>query len=169
MGYSNNSFLGLLTIISVLLVVGCSAPPSTPDPNTRTSLETTSGMIEVTFDGKGCLTSGPLELPTGTNSILFRNLTDGIVDLYAPQLIDGHTIQDLRDSQGEPGDYVSITLPGWVIHHIGYGGKIDTENDGEVYSFLMEEEGYYVLELWGHKPSTTWFCAPIWVIEDPTG
>jgi hypothetical protein len=141
-----------------------SIPTSTMTPTTvppTPTIELLPGAIPegivVTFSGKDkCTVSGPAELPPGDYTYIYRNRTMGTLDLV--YLLDGHTMQDLLDIQGEPDRW--FPKPVWAE----YAASIHTSRNpsrNEVYTTFSLEEGYLVVYIYTQAPTQLWLCAPL--------
>jgi hypothetical protein len=159
-------------LLGLMLVVGCTTaqavPTSTPLPPTDTSVPPTQvpQPIEVTLDGKGCTVTGPTELPMGEHQFVLRDLVENYADslhadLYVQNYIDGKTLQDYLDYQGEPGKYV--VDPPWAIRVIKKGTEWNESIEGKIYTFLLNEAGEHVILIDVNFPLGVWICAPLWV------
>ena len=163
------------TLITLLLV-GCGTPAATPTPiqPTETSTPTSEPLpetvaeFEVTFDGNECTVSGPSESLTGHHSFILNDLSDKRVDLWVGRLLEGKTVQDLLDEQGEPG--VWWPKPSWFFYAQQIGTAWINENGGKVWTYLLNEEGEYVIYVGIYLADTKnlWFCAQTLVIEAPS-
>ncbi len=167
----------LFLLMAVFLVTACATtqpePTSTPLPPTDTSKPPTQvpQPIEVTLDGKGCTVTGPTELPMGEHQFVFIDLVEDNedsfhADLYVQNYIDGKTLQDLFDFQGEPGKYYYD--PPWAIRVPKIGTEWNESIEGKIYTYLLNEEGEHVIVIVENSPLGVWICAPLWVIEAPS-
>lgn len=171
-------------ILITLLLVGCGAPAATPIPPTAipspipptaTPTPTSEPLpgsvpeeIEVTFDGNECTVSGPTELPIGEHSFILNDLSEMNAELWVLRLRDGKTFQYLLDEQGERGGPgVWWPKPSWVVHARHTGGPLKNANGGEVWTYLADIEGDYVIMVGEYTPASKriWFCPPLKVIE----
>ena len=168
-------------ILITFLLVGCGAPAATPIPPTAipspipptaTPTPTSEPVpgsvpeeIEVTFDGNECTVSGPTELPMGDHSFVLNDLSEMNAELWVLRLLDGKTFQDLLDERGEPGMW--WPQPGWVGYARHAGGPLKNANGGEVWTYLVDIEGDYVIMVGEYTPASKriWFCPPLKVIE----
>ena len=123
--------------------------------------------IEVAFDGNECTASGPSESVTGPHSFILNDLSDKEVELWASRLDEGKTVQDLLDEQGEPGEW--WPKPSWFTHTQQARTVWINENGGEVWTYLLDEEGEYVVYVGIDKltEKKLWFCAQTLVVEAP--
>jgi hypothetical protein len=167
----------LFLLTALFLIAACTtaqpAPTSTPLPPTDTSIPPTqvSQPIEVTFDGKRCIVTGPTELPVGEHQFVFRDLVENNADsfhadLYVQNYSDGKTLQDYLDYQGEPGKYFKD--PPWAIRVVKRGIEWNESIEGKIYTFLLNEAGEHVIVMLENSPLGVWICAPFWVIEAPS-
>ena len=122
-------------------------------------------MIEVTWDGNECTVTGPTELPVGNHSFALIDLSDQEVVLDVIILLEGKTLQDALDEQGEPGRWWQ--RPDWAVHASQWMGppKID-ENGREVWTYVLDKEGDYIIIV-GTYPveNMWWFCPHSLVVE----
>jgi hypothetical protein len=164
-------------LLGLMLVVGCTTaqavPTSTPLPPTDTSIPPTQEPqpIEVTFDGKRCIVTGPTKLPVGEHQLVFRDLVENNADsfhadLYVQNYSDGKTLEDYLDYQGEPGKYFKD--PPWAIRVTKRGIEWNESIEGKIYTFLLNETGEHVIVMIENSPLGVWICAPFWVIEAPS-
>ena len=124
--------------------------------------------IEVTWDGNECTVSGPTELLMGNHSFALINLSDQEDDLWVINLLEGKTLQDLLDEQGEAGRW--WPKPDWVSHSEQLGPpKIDA-NGREVWTFVLDKEGDYVIVVGIDLPDAekAWICPQSLVVEAPS-
>ena len=127
--------------------------------------------IEVTWDGNECTVSGLTELPMGNHSFALIDLSDQEVDISVLNLLEGKTIQDFLDKQGEPGRYLYIKE--WFHFSFQWMGppKID-ENGREVWTYILDKEGDYVIMVVIDRPGTQnlWLCTQslFKVVETPS-
>ena len=168
--------LKLFLLIAFSLIAACTTtqpePTSTSLPPTDTSIPPTQvpQPIEVTFDGKGCTVTGPTELPMGEHQFILRDLTEKNADMFVQYFIDGKTIQDYLDLQSEPGEWVEYYKNDMTIDAIKKGAEWNESIEGNVYTWLLNEEGEHVIliRFEGTSPTSIWICAPLWVIEAPS-
>jgi hypothetical protein len=78
----------------------------------------------------------------------------------APQLLDGHTYQDLVDLQTEPGDTFGIEY--WMSKPFYY------TKDQKTYIVSLDEVGEHGIAISEYKHVGIWLCAPFQVIETPS-
>ena len=177
----------LFQLIVLLTLAACTstqpAPTSTPisptntsPPPTDTSLPPTDTSLpptqlppqfEVTFDGKGCISTVPAELPVGKISIIYKDLTENNIDLWVGSFVEGRTYQDLLDSQSEPGEYIPDR--GWTSDSPKFEQKWNDSLGGEVYVFYLHKEGEHYIVAGRYPPQGSfWFCAPLTVVEPPS-
>ena len=121
--------------------------------------------IVVTFDGEECTVSGPSVLSTGSHSFILNDLSDKKVDLWIGRLLEGKTVQDLFDEQGEPS--VWWPKPNWFYYTQQIGTEWINDNGGEVWTYSLNEEAEYVIYVGIYKKDTKnlWFCPQTLLIE----
>jgi len=177
----NRSILKLVSLLlALLLMTACSSSQSspTPIPPTATPTPTSEPLpgsvpeeIEVTFDGNECTVSGPTELPIGEHSFILNDLSEMNAELWVLRLRDGKTFQYLLDEQGERGGPgVWWPQPSWVVHARHTGGPLKNANGGEIWTYVVDIEGDYVIMVGEYRPCSKriWFCPPLMVIETPS-
>ena len=154
------------SLITLLLgATGCGAPAATPKP-TSTPIPETVAEFEVTYDGNECTVSGPSESLTGRHLFFLNDLSDKEVYLWVGRLLEGKTVQDLLDEQGEPGMW--WPKPSWFFYTDG--SSWINENGRKVWKYMLNEEGEHVIYVGVYLPDTKnlWFCAQTFVIEAPS-
>jgi len=124
-------------------------------------------MISISFDGRGCTASGPIELPPGTHSVVLKDQSVENVDLWVSLLLDDHAYRDLQEAQSKPGEY--FPMPNWVVQAVDFGSIWDHSLEGEVHRFLLDQQGEYALYVGRYDPDRLWFCTPVWVVDSPSG
>ena len=164
----------LFITIAMLLVAACVTqqpePISTPLPPTDTSIPPTqvTQPIDVTFDGMGCTVTGPTELPMGEHQFILRDLSENDAELTVQYFVDGKTTQDYLDLQSDSGAWFEYQQNTWAQPAIMRGTEWNELIDGKEYTYLLNEEGEYVILVSGYSPRSVWICAPLWVIESPS-
>jgi len=125
--------------------------------------------IEVTWDGNECTVTGPTELPVGNHSFALIDLSDQEVELEVIILLEGKTLQEALDEQGEPGRW--WPRPDWIVKSPQWMGpaKID-EKGRELWTFVLDKEGDYYVVVKIDLPDTNniWFCTQPLVVEAPS-
>ena len=159
------------TIIIVFVLTGCGAPAvtPTPEPSPEPVVEAGEGI----FDGKECTVSVPNELSPRRYSFVLKDLSEDEVNIFVSRHVSGTTFQDLLDLQGEPGGYIPEPVYDELFTDAVEQGFAHHKPDGgEVHTFILTEEGEYVVGLWSWEtadnPMKIWFCAPFWVKKAPS-
>jgi len=142
----------VIIISSLMLIIACK-------PTTE---------IVVTFDGEECTVSGPSVLPAGEHSFILNDISEKKVDLWVGRLLEGKTVQDLFDEQGEPS--VWWPKPSWFYYTQQIGTEQINDNGGEVWTYSLNEEAEYVIYVGIYKKDTKnlWFCPQTLQIEIPS-
>jgi len=152
--------LTVILIFFVFLLTACNQAPEVPAAITIPASTPHTNDFEVTFNGNGCIVSGPTEVPIGDYSFLLNNTSGRRVKLVVTQLLDGHTFQDLVDLQTEPGD--NFMIESWMSKPSYY-----TE-DRKIYIVSLDEAGEHGIVISEDKHVGIWLCAPFLVIENPS-
>ncbi|MFC1527493.1 hypothetical protein ACFL5D_01955 [Candidatus Neomarinimicrobiota bacterium] len=129
---------------------------------------TSSSEIIVTFDGKKCTMSGPSVLLIGEHSFILNDKSDKKVDLWIGRLLEGKTVQDLYDGQGEPS--VWFPKPNWFYYTQQIGTEWINDNGGEVWTYSLKEEAEYVIYvgIYQKDKKNLWFCPQTLQTEIPS-
>ena len=154
--------------ILLFIITGCSTvEESTPAPMISTTPSPLSAEIsfEVTYDGKGCVVSGPAEVAAGNYQFILKNHTDEKIDLWVSILKDGKTYQDLLDRQGDPGKF--MRKPGWAKHDPKIYQGWNEELGGDEITLMLFEVGEHAIYVGPLNKDSLWFCAPLIVVEAP--
>ena len=152
---------GLLTITTIgvmLLLVACSAPEPTPTPVPPTPDVT--GIIEVTFDGKECLCTGPETVQPGEVTIIFNNKSDGLISVEFLKHHEGKTWDDMLARIPPPYPTHSTRAP-WVSP----AGTVQTIAGKTTSRSFRVTPGVYSLLCWIKNTHMTWPGVPLYVEE----
>lgn len=142
-------------------------PTETPVPPIAAAQAVDAG-IEVTFDGSECIVSGPTELPVGEYHFVLENLRKPHYLLYMARFVDGKTFQDLLDLQSEPGEYVPYdSRSSWFVETINTV-EWNESNSTYVYTFFLDKEGEYYIQLGRSVSQDLWYCGSLMVTEVPS-
>ncbi len=130
-------------------------------PLTVGNAEVDAAIIDVTFDGDECRTSGPTVVPAAAQPFVLQDLTgEGRADVRTMAITDDHTYGDLLDLQGEPGEYVP--LPDWAEWPLTTFESVDRElGDNELGKKLLLEPGVHGIVVGTGKG--LWFCGELTV------
>lgn len=141
------------------------APAETTLPPSTTSIaEPLAEIIEVTFDGETCTSTGPYEVPAGEQSFVLIDLSTTSQAQQRAWAIDAsHTYDDLLALQGEPGEYIS--LPEWATTALTTFRPIDRDlADNELGNKIVVEPGEYAITVGTGQPSGIWLCGQLIVV-----
>ena len=138
-----------------------SIPPSQVPEPTNTSSPPTQlhPPIEVMLDENECTVAGPTELPEGDYSFIYINLTDRNSRLYVAEMLDGHTFQDVIDSQAGG-------MPTWLrrLPQITLPVR-DLADNEKVVSWSLTP-GEYAVYVYAFEPNPgKWFCTPLKIVR----
>jgi hypothetical protein len=142
---------GLLFVLTIAMLAGCSPSTETPE-------------INLTFDGETCQYEGPDVIPEGEVIIILNNRSEYELSLWAARLDEGRKWQDMLDYIGTPGS--SVELPSWAEWRV-IAAKVPDNPNASVYTL---DEGLYAIncctcgEVIG--PRGVWPGAPLEVKED---
>ena len=120
-------------------------------------------IIEVSFDGSVCTTTGPAVASAGVHPFVLTDLTgEGLADVRTMAIADDHSYQDLHDLQSEEGEYV--TLPPWAEWPPTTFEPVERElAENEIGKMLILEPGEHGIAVCTGKG--TWFCGALQVTE----
>jgi hypothetical protein len=136
----------LATILCITLVVflpACTTEEAPVDVGVRT--------LELTFQGDSCSYAGPTELLPGPVELIFNNNGEGFAAVNFLELLEGKTIQDLIEYNGEEPS--TKHAPSWS-QELGTWKLIQS---GEQHKWAGElEEGNYFMVCANMSPFGVW-------------